>query len=445
MLDKIFKAYDVRGTYPDQLNEIMAYKIGKAFVTFSKAKEIVVGYDMRLSSKPLVENFAIGVVEAGGKVIDIGEVCTDATYFASGFLNKPSVMFTASHNPPEYNGLKFTKSGAAPINENTGLKEMKEIIETGKFKISKKKGKIVKKDILSEYVKHVKKFADVKEIKNLKIAVDAGNGMAGKIIPLVYEGIDVEIVPMYFELDGRFPNHLADPSKFENLKDIQKKIKKEKCDYGIAFDGDADRIFFVDEKGDVIISSMLSCLIINKMLKEKKDNVIYTVVVSKVVPELVQKLGGKPIIERVGHSFIKETMKKTNSVFACEHSAHYYFRDNYRADSGMIASLIVGEIVAKSGKKLSELINEFRKYHNIEETNVKVEDKEGKIQEIESLMEEYGPVKISKLDGITVEFEDWWFNVRPSNTEPYLRLNLEANSEKLMKKKKKEILKIMKN
>tara|TARA_Y100000310_G_scaffold345759_1_gene469394 strand:- start:8510 stop:9850 length:1341 start_codon:yes stop_codon:yes gene_type:complete len=446
MLNKIFKAYDVRGTYPEQLNEKIAYNIGKAFATFLGCKEVIVGYDMRLSSPSLVKNFSQGVVDVGCNIIDIGEVCTDASYFASGFLKNPSVMFTASHNPPEYNGLKFTKAGALPINEDTGLKDMKEIIESGKFKEAKTKGKIIKKEILKDYVNHVKTFADVNSIKGLKIAVDAGNGMAGKIIPLIYEGIDVEIVPMFFELDGSFPNHLADPSKFENLKDIQKKIKKEKCDFGMAFDGDADRIFFVDENGGVIISSLLSCVIIKKLLSVKpKQNIIYNVVVGRIVPETVKELGGKPILERVGHSFIKDTMRKTNSVFACEHSAHYYYRDNYNADSGMITSLIVSEIIAKSGKKISELIEEFKKYYSIEETNVSVEDKPAKMDEIEKLMKEQGAKKISRLDGVSVEFDDWWFNVRPSNTEPLLRLNLESKSEKLMKEKKKEIVDIMKN
>ena len=269
MLSQIFKAYDVRGIYPDQLNEQIAYKIGKAFVSFLRCKDVVVGYDMRLSSPKLVKALSKGITELGANVIDIGEVCTDATYFASGSLEKPSIMFTASHNPPQHNGLKFCKKGAIPINQDTGLEDMRLIIENNKFIESNKKGKTIKKDILKDYVKHVKKFAHISKIKNLKIAVDAGNGMAGKIIPLIYKDLPVKIVPLYFKLDGNFPNHLADPSKFENLKDLQKAVKKEKCDYGIAFDGDADRIFFVDENQDIINSSLLSCLIIKNILKQK--------------------------------------------------------------------------------------------------------------------------------------------------------------------------------
>ena len=453
MLQEIFKAYDVRGIYNQSISEDICCKIGRAFVYFLKCKDVIVGTDMRISSPQLSKAFMKGVAEQGANAIFIGEICTDGVYFASGFLNKPAVMFTASHNPRDYNGIKFCRSSAVPINEDTGLKQIKSIIENDKYQIfaSKKQkfGKLIKKNILKEYVNHVKKFVDVKKIKKLKIAVDAGNGMAGKMIPLVYKNLAVEIVPLYFKLDGTFPNHPADPSKYENLVQIQKIVKEKKCDFGMAFDGDADRIFFIDENGNVINSSLISALIAKNILLKKKNKkiickIIYNLVCSRIVPETVIRYGGTPIIERVGHSFIKTTMRKTKAAFACEHSAHYYYRDNYRADSGIITSLIVAEIISKENKKISELLDEFRKYHKIEETNVQVLDKIKKINEVEAIYKKQNPKKISRLDGLTVEFDGWWFNVRPSNTEPLLRLNLEANSEELMNEKREELLRVMK-
>ena len=448
ILSEIFKAYDVRGIYGQNLTEDVAYKIGRAFVYFLKCRDVVVGTDMRISSPKLSNAFMKGVAEQGANAIFIGEVCTDAVYFASGFLKKPAVMFTASHNPPQYNGIKFCKADAIPINEDTGLRKIKSIIESDEYSKSniKKPGKIIKKDVLKDYVRHVKGFIDVKKLKRLKVAVDAGNGMAGKIMPLVYRNLSVKIVPLYFKLDGTFPNHPADPSKYENLIKLQETVKEKNCDFGIGFDGDADRIFFVDEKGNVANSSLISALIIKNLLHRKpKQKIIYNLVCSHIVPEIIKKSGGIPVIERVGHSFIKETMKRAKALFACEHSAHYYYRENYRADSGIITSLIVSEIVSKESKPLSKLLDEFRRYHTIGETSIEVDDKNAKLKEIEAIYKKQNPRKISKLDGITIEFDDWWFNVRPSNTEPLLRLNLEADSERLMEEKKEELLNLMKD
>ena len=447
MLNEIFKAYDIRGIYPDTLNEEIVYKIGRAFACFLKAKDIIVGSDMRISSPKLSKALMKGITDQGANAIFIGQVCTDAVYFASGFLNKPGVMFTASHNPPKYNGMKLCRENAVPINENTGIQSIRKIVEYqdyNKIKISEK-GKIIKKNILKNYVKHVRSFIDVKKLIKLKIAVDAGNGMAGKIVPLVYKNLPVKIIPLYFKLDGNFPNHFADPSKVENLVQLQKAVKEKKCDFGMAFDGDADRIFFVDGNGNAINSSLISSLIVKNILaKRKSAKIIHNIVCSKIVPETIIKYGGTPIIERVGHPFIKETMRKTGAVFACEHSAHYYYIDNYRADSGIISSLIVAEIISKESKPLSKLLDEFRKYYTIEETNVEVKDKGAKLKVIESIYKKQNPKSISRLDGVSIGFEDWHFNVRPSNTEPLLRLNLEADSEDLMNEKKEELLTIMK-
>lgn len=460
MLSEIFKAYDVRGVYGKNLTDDIAYKIGKALVSFLKCKQVIVGYDMRISSPKLSKAFMEGVNDQGADAIDIGQVSTDGLYFASGFLKNPGVMFTASHNPPKYNGLKFCRAYAVPINEDTGLQKIKTIIEkeqyntkiknTRKLKISGTnfvgKGKIINKNILNDYVKHVLSFIDNKKIKNLKIAIDAGNGMAGKIIPLVYSTLPVKIIPLYFKLDGTFPNHPADPSKYENLRELQETVGKEKCDFGMAFDGDADRVFFVDEKGEIVNSSLISALIIKNILqKHKNQNIIYNLVCSKIVPETIKKYGGKAHIERVGHSFIKDTMRKINALFACEHSAHYYFKHNFNADSGIIASLIVCEIISKENKPLSKLLEEFRVYFKIEETNFEVKDKIKKMQQIKNHYKKKNPKKIMTLDGVSVEFDDYWFNVRPSNTEPLLRLNLEAVSKNVMEEKKREISNIIRN
>ena len=303
MLNEIFKAYDIRGIYGETLTEDIVYKIGKAFVKFLKAKKIVVGTDMRVSSPKLSKAFMKGATDQGADVIFIGEVCTDAVYFASGFLKLPAVMFTASHNPKQYNGIKFCRENAIPMNEDTGLKAIKKIIENEVYAKAKNNGKIIKKNVLNKYVKHAKSFVDAKKLSKLKIAADAGNGMAGKIVPLVYRTLPVEIIPLYFRLDGNFPNHPADPSKYENLIELQKTVKKYNCDFGMAFDGDADRVFFVDENAEVVNSSLTSALIAKYLLKKTpKQKIIYNLVCSKIVPQTIIKYGGVPILERVGHS-----------------------------------------------------------------------------------------------------------------------------------------------
>ena len=343
MVAEIFKAYDVRGIYGKSITAEIAKQIGKALVSYLKCAKIIVGKDMRVSSPELAAAFTEGANEMGCSVVSIGTVSTDCLYFASGNLNLPGVMFTASHNPKEYNGIKFCDAGAKPLNYDNALKFVKEIIEQESYqKVSTEEVNNTDEDMLAKFGEHVRSFIDAKKIKQLKIAVDAGNGMGGSIVPAVYNEVPVEILPLYFELDGNFPNHPADPSKFDNLKDLQKKVFDENCDYGMAFDGDADRIFFIDDKGDVCNSSLISSLIAKQLLtKHPNQKVIHNVVCSKIVKDTIEKCSGTPIRERVGHSYIKETMGKEGALFGCEHSAHYYYKDNFNADSGIITSVLI--------------------------------------------------------------------------------------------------------
>ncbi|MBU0732096.1 phosphomannomutase/phosphoglucomutase [Patescibacteria group bacterium] len=433
----IFKAYDIRGIYPDEINENTAYLLGRAFAVFADSDTILVGRDMRTSGKSLVNEFARGVVDQGKTIIKLGLISTDALYFAAGKLDAPGAMFTASHNPPEYNGIKFCKAGAEPVSDETGLNDIRDMVLKNDFPEAKNKGKQEEKDILPDYVKHVLSFVEEKKLGNLKIVIDAGNGMAGKLAPMVFDKTPCEIIPMYFELDGTFPNHEANPIKPENVQDLITKVKEEGADLGLAFDGDADRVFFIDDQGNRVSSSLITAMVADQVLEKNPGaSIIYNVPSSKIVPEIIEKKGGIAILERVGHSFIKETMKEKNSIFGGEHSGHFYFRDNYRADSGLIAALIVIEIISQAKAKFSELLAPYAKYNAIEETNFEVSDKE---KALAALKEKYSNARIEEIDGITFHYDDFWFNVRPSNTEPVIRLNLEANTEELMNEKTKEI------
>jgi len=439
--EKIFKAYDIRGIYPDEINEAVAFQIGRALAQFFRRKKIVIGRDMRLSSEPLFSSLTQGILDQGGQVIDIGLVSTDALYFASGRLKLPAVMITASHLPRQYNGFKICRAGAEALSQTSGLKEIAKLVQENIKKSKEKRekeGKIIHQDILSEYRLHVLSFINLKVLQPLKVVVDAGNGMAGKIVPLIFENLPFQIIPLYFKLDGSFPHHSANPLEKDNLKELQKRVLKEKADLGIAFDGDGDRVFFVDEKGEIIKSSLIIALLSQKFLEESPgEKIIYNLVCSRIVPETIKRYGGKPLIERVGHSFIKARMKKTGAVFAGEASGHYYFRKNFRADSGIIAALIVLEMLSKRRKPLSLVLEPFKKkYFAIEEVNFKVKNKNRLIKKIEAV---YRDAKISHLDGLTVSYPDWWFNLRPSNTEPVVRLNLEAVSQKKLADKFKEI------
>lgn len=436
-LTKIFKAYDIRGVYPEELDEDAARRIGWAFARFTNAGRIAVGRDMRVSSPSLSAAFAQGVTAAGGMVLDLGEVSTDALYFASGTLEVPGAMFTASHNPARYNGLKLCRAKAAPIAGDSGLEEIRDLATAAKLEPDIE-AKVEKHDILGDYADHCLTFIDAADLRSLKIAIDAGNGMAGKTVPMVFDRLPFEVLPMYFELDGTFPNHPANPIEPENLAALQDVVLAQGCDLGIAFDGDADRMFLVDEKAELVQGSTTTAVIASQLLRKNPgETILYNLICSWTVPEVIEENGGKPIRTRVGHSFIKEIMAETGAIFGGEHSGHYYFRDNFRADSGMIAAVLVLEALARSGRPLSEMLAPFHRYAASGEINSEVEDQDGTIEELARI---HSGAKQDREDGLTVEYDDWWFNCRASNTEPLLRLNLEARTEQLMKSKVKETL-----
>jgi len=435
----IFKAYDIRGIYPTQLNEETAYLVGKALAEYLKPKNIAVGRDMRLSSPALFESLTGGILEAGADVINIGLCSTDELYFAVGkFGYDAGVMITASHNPKEYNGFKICRKEAVPLSGDSGLKEIQQIIASEKFSTSKKKGNLIQKDVTDDYIRHILSFVDVKKINPFKIVVDAGNGMSGLLVPKLFEKLPGQLIPMFFELDGSFPNHPASPIEPENLKFLQEKVLQEKAFLGAAFDGDADRVFFVDEKANMLGGDIVTALVAKSLLKKEKGaTILYNIICSRTVPCVIQESGGKAIKTRVGHALIKPLMKQYNAVFGGEHSGHFYYRDNFYADSALITLVVFLELLSEENKKASELVKEIDRYFRSGEINSQVEDISNKLKEIEKI---YSNGKIDHLDGLTVEFDNWWFNVRPSNTEPLLRLNVEAESPELLQQKTQELL-----
>lgn len=439
---KIFKAYDIRGTYPDQLNEEIAYKVGRALVEYLIPKNVAVGRDMRLSSPKLHEGLTRGIAEGGCDVIDIGLVSTDCVYFAVGkFGYDAGVMITASHNPSEYNGFKMCRKEAVPLSGEAGIDQIKELILKNEFTLPKKLGTIEKHDVESAYVQHLLSFVDKDKIKPFKIVIDAGNGMAGKIIPKLFSHLRCKVIPMFFELDGSFPHHLANPIEPENIAPLRERVLAEKADLGAAFDGDADRMFLVDEKAEPLGGDMVTALVAKNLLKKEKEaTILYNLICSKAVPQIIESSEGKAVRTRVGHALIKPLMKKHNAIFGGEHSGHFYFRNNWFADSGLIALLVCLELISEENKHLSTLVKSSDPYFRSGEINTRVSDIPRKLEEIEK---QYSSGKIDYLDGITVDFKDWWFNVRPSNTEPLLRLNIEANTKEKLEEKKEELLKLI--
>jgi phosphomannomutase len=446
-LESIFKAYDVRGTVPDQIDASLARSIGGAFVRVVDATIVVVGHDMRPSSPDLAGAFAEGAAAAGADVVLIGLAATDQLYFASGHLGHPGAMFTASHNPAQYNGIKLCRTHAQPVGMDTGLAEIRDAVAAGETLSAPIPGTVTQRDVLEAYAAHLLSLAPVRG-RRLKVVVDAGNGMAGLTAPAVFErlGADqVELVPMYFELDGTFPNHEANPIEAANLVDLQARVLSEGADVGLAFDGDADRCFLVDERGDAVSPSTLTALIAARELaKEPGATVIHNLITSRAVSELVTELGGKAVRSRVGHSYIKGTMAETGAIFGGEHSGHFYFRDFWRADSGMLAALHALAALAESERPLSELLGEYERYVGSGEVNSTVDDQDAVLAEIEKAYADQG-ADIDHLDGLTVARDDWWFNVRASNTEPLLRLNVEGRDDQTMSRIRDDVLALIRS
>jgi len=449
MIDEsIFKAYDIRGVYPDTLDEDLARDIGRAYVNHLglSGSRVVVARDMRLSGEALEEAFIEGVTEAGADVLDLGLVSTDALYFAVGHLEEPGgAMITASHNPKEYNGLKLCREDAIALSLDEGISQIRDLILSGKTPgAAEFPGSVEEGEISEEYAEHCLNFIQVDGLRPLKIVVDAGNGMAGKMLPPVFEKLPFEYVPMYFELDGDFPNHPPSPIEPENTEALRERVVEEGADFGVAFDGDADRVFVIDEKGQVISGDLLAALVAKNVLeKEPGATIVYSAVCSKAFPELVEHEGGTAIRTRAGHSIIKPQMRKHDAAFGGEHSGHFYFRDNYFADSGIIAMLTVAELVSNQDKPVSELLSPIDPYTRSGEINSEVEDQEATMQKIEDYYTDRGAMDVDHLDGLTVGFGDWWFNLRPSNTEPLLRLNVEAENQDTMEQKRDELLSLI--
>jgi phosphomannomutase len=447
-LSQIVKAYDVRGVVPDQWDEPLAELFGAAFARVTGADAIVTGHDMRPSSPGLARAFARGAAALGVDVTEIGLCSTDQLYYASGALGLPGAMFTASHNPARYNGIKMCRAGAAPVGQDTGLGDIRELVESwadsGAPASETAPGTITRRDTLEDYAAYLRGLVDLTSVRPLKVVVDAGNGMGGHTVPTVFAGLPLDLVPMYFELDGTFPNHEANPLDPKNIVDLQKRVREEGADLGLAFDGDADRCFVVDENGDPVSPSAITALVASRELaKHPGGTVIHNLITSWSVPEVVRENGGEPVRTRVGHSFIKEQMAGTGAIFGGEHSAHYYFRDFWNADTGMLAALHVLAALGGQDGPLSALVAQYDRYAGSGEINSTVDDQTARLTAIRTAYEGREGVTLDELDGLTVTAGDWWFNVRPSNTEPLLRLNAEARDEATMAKVRDEVLEII--
>jgi phosphomannomutase len=437
-LSRVFKAYDVRGVVPDELDADLVRRIGAAFAAWSGAPEILVGRDCRLSSPDLAAALTEGATSRDVDIVDLGPASTDLLYFASGSLDRPGVMITASHNPKEYNGLKFCLAGAKPVGEDSGLGEIRALAEKGEEVLGTGHGSVRQQDVLEAYVNHVLSFTDVERMRPLTIAVDTANGMGGLVVPAVMERLPVGLHHLYAELDGTFPNHPADPMDPENQRELKMVVRDLGADVGMAFDGDADRVFLVDERAEDVSGSLLTALVAASMLERKPGaKIVHNLICSWTVPEVIREHGGVPIRTRVGHSFIKQVMAETGAMFGGEHSGHYYFLDNYGADSGLIAAVITLGELSKSERTLSQLLEPYRRYSSSGEINSRVDDPLAKLEEIAAAFRD---VRQDRLDGLTVEFDDRWFNVRPSNTEPLLRLNVEAKTPELLAATTEELL-----
>ncbi len=433
----IFKTYDVRGIYPSEINESKARKIAKAIVEETKAKEVVIGRDARNSSVQLSEALIEGILEQGSDVVDIGQVSTDCLYFTLGYHGYPAgIMTTASHNPPEHNGFKIMRRQKRGILPFRGIEIGKKI--ENKIPSSEKRGTVQKKDIWEDYLKHVVSFVETEKIKPFRVVIDASNGMAGKVIPEIVDKIPIEIIPLNFNLDGNFPAHSPNPLKESSTEGIKNRIKEKKADFGFIFDGDADRVFLITEESD-FVSADITLLLLAKYFLEKNpgDKIVYNLICSRAVPEFIKKWGGEPVRSQVGYVNIWKNMQKKEAIMGGELSGHYAFRENFYTDSGFISFLILLEIISKSEKKVSEQVNQLSPYAKSPEINFEIKDKE---KTLEKIKKKYSDGKQDFLDGITVEYESWWFNTRPSHTEPLLRLTIEADNKNILREKKKELV-----
>jgi phosphomannomutase len=445
----IFKAYDIRGLVDNEITPDFTFSTGVAFARFLQLERepatVVIGEDMRPSSPVLADAFSAGVTSQGMDVTRIGLASTDMLYFASGKLNLPGAMFTASHNPAEYNGIKLCLSGARPIGKESGLLTIENFVRQGSPMQIRSMGIEKNREMLSEYVDYLRSLVDLSEMRSLKIVVDAGNGMAGYTAPAIFEGLNVDLIPLYFELDGSFPNHEANPIDAKNLKDLQKAVKKHKADLGLAFDGDADRCFLVDENGETVNPSDLTSLIAaRELVRVPGATIIYNLISSRTVLEVIQENGGKGLRSRVGHSYIKKMMADSGAIFGGEHSGHFYFKDFWRADSGALAALHAIAALGSSKNSISKLLKPYQRYYASGEINSTVSDAPSEMKKIEDKYISQPGVELDHLDGLTVNGDTWWFNLRSSNTEPLLRLNVEASTQARMEKVRDEVLRAIK-
>lgn len=441
----LFKAYDIRGVYGEDLTEDLAYKFGRAFVTFLNCKTVAVGHDMRDHSLAIEQALINGITDQGADVVKIGIATTPMLYYAVAKHGYESgINVTASHNPAKYNGFKLVNAGAVPISGDNGIYDMRDLVEKNEFEDAPKGRVSEKEGILQEYLENALNFTDVSKLKKYKIIADTGNGMAGLIIPDLLKRIPCEFTHMYPELDGSFPNHEANPLKHETLKDLQAEVKKQNADVGVAFDGDSDRIGFVDERGEIVESDLFTALIAIEMLKHQPGSkVLFDLRSSLAVPEAIKASGGIPIESRVGHSFIKASMRKESAIFAGEVSGHYYIKENYYIESPFIVLILLLKLMTETDKTLSELIKPLRKYHGTGELNFKVDDKDAKIQKVREMFSD--AKRIYELDGLSITYDEWWLNLRPSNTEPLLRLTIEAKTAEKRDEIKDKVLKILKS
>uniref|UniRef100_A0A7C2BGX5 Phosphoglucosamine mutase n=1 Tax=Thermomicrobium roseum TaxID=500 RepID=A0A7C2BGX5_THERO len=438
----VFKAYDVRGIYPTELDEQLAYRIGRAFALYLRPRQVVVGRDMRVSSPALADAVIRGLLDQGVDVTDVGLVSTDALYFAVGkYRFDGGIMVTASHNPPEYNGFKLCREEAQALSLDHGIGEIRELVIKGEFPEPERPGTLTRRDILDDFAAHVLSFIDPTVIKPFTVAIDAGNGMGGLIAPKVLGRLPLRIIPLYFELDGRFPHHVPNPIEPENVRDLQRTIVEQHADFGIAFDGDADRMFILDEHGRLVGGDMITALVAKALLQKYPGaKIVYNLICSRAVPEVIRAHGGIPIRSRVGHSFIKALMREHDAIFGGEHSGHFYFRENWYADSGIIAAVTVLELLSREGVTVSQAIAPIDRYFRSGEINVEAHDFAAVLQALE---EHFRDGQIDHLDGLTVEYADWWFNARPSNTQPLLRINVEATTPELLQQKTQEVLTVI--